>query len=83
MSPFRLLLVLLKLFKCRVLHVPTASFCKRCGRDVRDFIAPDEIWDVIDPHIRFGHTLCYSCFCDLCSGLDLPPVWGLVELPRH
>ena len=71
---------MLKLFKARVLNFPTASFCKNCGRDVHDFITTDEIWDQVDPHIRFGHVLCYDCFCEICHKIGLPPVWKLEKL---
>ena len=72
--------VLCKLFLRRVRPIP--SFCKHCGRDVHDFIAPDEVWEQVEPHIRHGYTLCYECFCDLCEQLGLPSVWGLVVLER-
>ena len=71
-------LVLIKLIKCRVLNLPTASFCKICGRDVRDFIVPDDIWAKVEPHIHIGHTLCYNCFCDICYEIGLPATWHLV-----
>ena len=77
MKAIYLVRVILKLFRCRVLHLSTQSFCKHCGRTVHDFSAPDEIWNLIDPHIKRGNTLCYDCFCELCSSLGLPSVWSL------
>lgn len=76
----RWLRVSLKLFRARVLNLPTASFCKQCGRDVHDFVAPDEAWERVDQHIRRGHTLCYDCFCAVCSRIGLPAVWAVAEL---
>lgn len=74
-------LVWSKLFANRVLHVPMQSFCKHCGRRVHDFSAPDAIWERIGPHIRYGHTLCYDCFCEVCARIGLPAVWALGPLP--
>lgn len=71
--------VLLKLFRVRVLQLPTASFCKQCGRDVHDFIASDDVWEQVDRHIRWGHTLCYDCFCEVCGQIGLPVVWRIVK----
>ena len=56
------------------------SFCKVCGRTVHDFIAPDEVWAQVQPHIKRGNVLCYDCFCDLCAKLGLPSVWRLSPL---
>ena len=52
------------------------SFCKVCGRDIRDFIADDKVWEQVSREIK-GNTLCYNCFCDICSKLGLPSVWKL------
>ena len=71
----KFLLVHYKLMRRKFL--PTASFCKICGRDVRDFIVPDIIWEMIDPHIKRGHTLCYNCFTNTCRKIGLPVVWEL------
>lgn len=57
------------------------SFCKVCGRDVCDFIAPDEVWEKVEPHIPRGHVLCYDCFCEICGRLGLPRVWILTPAP--
>jgi hypothetical protein len=56
------------------------SFCKQCGRDVRDFIAPDEIWELISSKIKNGNVLCYECFCDKCEEIGLLPVWKLEKI---
>lgn len=53
------------------------SFCKVCGRNVHDFIAPDNVWAVISPHIKFGNVLCYDCFCDICDKVGIKTVWAL------
>lgn len=53
------------------------AFCKECGRTVHDFIAPDEVWEQIDKNIKYGHVLCYDCFCEKCHELDLKCVWEL------
>jgi len=60
--------------------MPIASFCKRCGRSVHDFSVPDNIWEQVDKEIRFGHILCYGCFCEICGKLGLPSVWRLERL---
>lgn len=41
------------------------SFCKRCGRDVRDFAAPEAEWLAVASRLRHGSVACYDCFCDL------------------
>jgi hypothetical protein len=56
------------------------SFCKSCGVNVRDFSAKDEVWQQIEPHIKYGHVLCYNCFCDICAKLKLSSVWRLEPL---
>lgn len=60
--------------------LPVNSFCRECGRDVRDFSAPDEAWAKVQPLIRVGNTLCYECFCDLWDRVGGPPGWRLVPL---
>ena len=77
MNIINISVIALKLFKCRILHLPTNSFCKECGRDVHDFITSDDIWIKIEPRIRFGHTLCYDCFCEKCADIGLPTYWKL------
>ena len=57
------------------------SFCKHCGRKVHDFIVEDSVWEQVEPHIKFGHILCYDCFCEVCKKIGLPAVWRLVS-PR-
>jgi hypothetical protein len=53
------------------------SFCKNCGRDVHDYIVPDEVWAKVRPTIKNGNVLCYDCFCDKCAAHGLPAVWRL------
>ena len=57
--------VIFKLFLVRFCNIHLASFCKKCGRQVRDFSVSDDIWEQVEPHIKYGHTLCYNCFCDI------------------
>ncbi len=71
----RTLRVWLKLLLRQVFAVQ--SFCKRCGRTVHDFIVPDIIWDEIATRTRWGHVLCYDCFCEICGEIGLPTVWKL------
>jgi hypothetical protein len=59
-----------------------ASFCKDCGRDVTDFIVPDDVWIKIEPTIKRGRVLCYDCFCEHCRQIGLPAVWKL-EAPSN
>jgi hypothetical protein len=54
-----------KLLRCRFRLVP--SFCKVCGRDVHDFIAPGDVWQKVEPLIKRGNVVCYDCFCELCQ----------------
>ena len=68
-----------KLFLRRFMLVD--SFCKRCGVDVRDFHAPDNVWEKIEPHIKHGNVLCYQCFCDVCAEVGLEAMWYLTR-PR-
>jgi hypothetical protein len=56
------------------------SFCKECGRDVRDFVAPDEVWKRIESKIKYGNVLCYECFCDKCGEVGLLPVWKFEKI---
>lgn len=64
-----------KLLLKRFMLIP--SFCKRCGRDVRDFIAPDDVWNKVEPRVKAGSVLCYDCFCGVCEEAGLPTVWRL------
>ena len=57
------------------------SFCRRCGRKVRDFSVDDEAWERVRPYIKHGNTLCYNCFCDLCDKLNQPSMYRLVPMP--
>lgn len=59
------------------------SFCKRCGRTVHDYAAPDDVWRRVRPHIKHGDVLCYDCFCDVCQRAGLPAVWRLVSLEEQ
>lgn len=42
------------------------SFCKRCGKRVIDFAAPDELWQKVaaDIEAKGMHTLCFDCFTE-------------------
>lgn len=75
---FNSIRVLYKLLKRR--YFVTNSFCKECGRDVHDFSVDDETWTKVDKTIKYGHVLCYGCFCQKCKGLGLPVVWELKEI---
>lgn len=70
----------LKFAKRALPLIGIASFCRRCGRTVHDFDAPDEVWEAVRVHIKQGNTLCYDCFCELCARNGLPTVWRLVGL---
>lgn len=74
------LLVLLKLLYRKFFTIQ--SFCKECGRTVHDFVAPDEVWERVDWYIKYGHILCYDCFCKKCKIIGLPTVWKLQELDK-
>jgi len=67
--------VFIKLILRKFFIVP--SFCKICGRDVHDFIAPDKIWGQIEPHIKYGNVVCYDCFCEICKKEGLKSVWEI------
>lgn len=56
------------------------SYCKECGRNVHDFVAPDEVWEKVEPLIKHGTVLCYDCFCEKCKAISVFPVWRLVPL---
>lgn len=56
------------------------NFCKRCGVDIRDFIAPDDMWARVEPYIKHGDTLCYQCFRDICEETGLWVTWHLIGL---
>lgn len=72
-STYQALRVKAKLLLRRITLIP--SFCKRCGRDVKDFHAPDDVWCKVESHIPDGSVLCYSCFVDACIELGEEPVW--------
>ena len=58
------------------LNIP--SFCKMCGREVRDFSVTNDDWDKIRVHIKYGNILCYNCFSDLFSKhTGRKEVWNL------
>jgi len=57
------------------------SFCKVCGRDVRDFVAPDDVWErVVGDR---GTVRCYDCFADACARAGLERTWRLVKLDEQ
>lgn len=59
---------------------PRRSFCKKCGRDQRDFIAPERAWGTVEPHIRYGNVLCYDCFFEAYWKVTGAPVfWSLTD----
>lgn len=70
--------VLYKLFLSKFKLVP--SFCKLCGRDVHDFVAPDELWKGVEPNITSGNVLCYDCFCELIRSKGHLGVFRLEEI---
>ena len=76
MGLFYFLRIQYKLLKRRY-STSVASFCKRCGRDIHDFVVEDKVWEKVEKHIKYGYTLCYDCFCELCLKEDLPSVWKL------
>lgn len=61
---------------------PLMGFCKRCGVEVRDFQAPDDVWERVQRHPKGGQMLCYNCFSDLCLELGLQPNWRLVDIDK-
>ena len=75
-----LIRVYFKLFKLKILSIPTVSFCKNCGRNVRDYSAPDDVWEKIKPQIKLGDTLCYECFSDACEKKGIPTIWKLEKI---
>jgi hypothetical protein len=70
-----------KLAASRERSIP--SFCKACGRDVHDFLAPDAEWAAVAPMIPHAGegapVLCYDCFCERLEavGLFQEGVWVL------
>ncbi len=81
MGLFYFLRIQYKLLKRRY-STSVASFCKRCGRDIHDFAVDDKVWKKVEKHIKYGYTLCYDCFCELCLKEDLPSVWKLERLGK-
>jgi hypothetical protein len=81
MGLFYFLRIQYKLLKRRY-STSVASFCKRCGRDIHDFVVDDKVWKKVEKHIKYGYTLCYDCFCELCLKEDLPSVWKLERLGK-
>ena len=75
MRVFYKLRVIYKLIKRKLFCID--SFCKECGRDVRDFIVDDGTWELIDPFVDYGHTLCYECFVDKCEKIEINTLWRL------
>lgn len=63
------LFVLIKLLLKKIFVIP--SFCKVCGKNVRDFTAPEDVWVRIRPYIKLGSVCCYECFCDLCDKANI------------
>lgn len=74
-TPTEWMRVLAKLSARRITTV--WSFCKKCGRGVRDYRVPDDVWSEIEEDIRFGNVLCYGCFADACRERGLTAVWTL------
>ena len=58
------------------------SFCRECGRDVHDFDVDDDIWNKVEPSIKYGNTLCYDCFCEKCKELNLSMCWSLLPIQK-
>ena len=77
-----MILLYWRLFKTKVLGFCVPSFCKNCGIEVRDFSVTDDIWKRIQPHIKYGNTLCYNCFSDACVKAGLPANWRLEYLDQ-
>jgi len=81
---FHLLRIFLKLFKVRILNLPTNSFCKRCGVDVRDFSVTDDIWEQVEPCIGYKFScspiVCYNCFSDIWHKLGHNNIWELKRM---
>lgn len=71
--------VFVKLILRRIVCIP--SFCRVCGIDVRDYIAPEGVWEIIRNDIPNGNTLCYNCFCDLCQkhNINYGEAWKLLK----
>lgn len=61
-------------------HFDLNSFCKKCGRTVHDFDAPNDVWKKIEPFIKHGNVLCYDYFCEMCKQNNLPSVWKLNKI---
>lgn len=53
--------LLRKVFKTYPL-IYDCSRCEDCGRNVHDFIVPDDVW--LDIYGSDSGILCYDCFCD-------------------
>lgn len=66
------------MLKSKLMLIP--SFCKQCGRDVKNFQVSDEIWELIEPKIKYGSVLCYECFCQKCEEVGLLPIWKLEKI---
>ena len=75
------ILVMIKILVSKFICIN--SFCKECGRRVRDFYVEDNIWMQVDPLIKYGHTLCYNCFCEKCEEIGLPFCWKLSPLKEN
>jgi hypothetical protein len=58
-----------------------AGFCKECGVDVQDFVAPEAVWKQVEPHLNRGSVLCYNCFSLKCKELSLPSVYKMEPQP--
>lgn len=55
------------------------AFCKECGREVQDFIAPNDVWARVEPLIGRGKVLCCDCFCKKCWEAGICTTWRLVS----
>lgn len=50
--------------------------CNICGREYKQFIIPDLVWDIVKQHLT-SNCICYNCFTDICGQLNLPENWAL------
>lgn len=53
------------------------SFCRICGKDIHDFNVSDDLWRKVSYKHNHGGLMCYDCFCEKSSEMDLPCCWKL------